>query len=758
MKAPKTKKPRVNIKKLEMSKKNLAKEIVRKTSILELVPGIVYVASADSEAKTLWMSDDVFEVTGFPSKSFLQNPKFWMSRIHPDDRVRVANDFSNKLFSEGSVTTEYRWHHKNGGYCWFMDKATLIRNSRGQPHEIIGIWFDITSKKVSELKLEISNRRNTHILESITDAFFALDRQWNFVYLNKQALPYFRKKSSSDLLGKNIWEEVPSLLNSNLYKQFHLSVRKKQVIHYEDVWPADQNLWLEYRIYHSLDGISVYFTDKTKLKEDEEKLKESEHNFHELAEAMPQIVWTKNANDETTFYNRQWSLYTGYSIQNNPGSKDWMHPDDYDKYLRVWNKSKNTGRPFDMEYRLKHKSGQYRWFLGRAIAVKNRKGQIIKWFGTATDIHDRKIAEELLQNQALRFRKLIENSSDIKALIDSSGVIRYMSSSVKRVLNCSSKKFIGKNVTSFVHKEDWPVIMAAIDPEKNSSIIKVEYRVKNSEGKWRWLEGTINNLLKDPLIGAFLVNSRDITDRKELERRKDEFISMASHELKTPVTTVKLYAEILRNEFREKKNLEHLGYVDNMISQIDSLTRLINELLDISKIQAGKLEMHKEIFILEELIKETVDRVKLLNKTHEIEFQSNERTTVFGDRHKIGQVIINLLTNAIRYSPDNPKIEVKTLSKDNTVTVFVKDHGIGIRKDEQNKIFDRFYQIRDRQEKPFAGLGIGLYISSEIIKKHRGTISVDSTYKKGSTFYFTLPIERKKAQRAFLQSRSRVNQ
>jgi PAS domain S-box-containing protein len=236
--------------------------------------------------------------------------------------------------------------------------------------------------------------------------------------------------------------------------------------------------------------------------------------------------------------------------------------------------------------------------------------------------------------------------------------------------------------------------------------------------------------------------STDITERKELEKRKDDFINMASHELKTPVTSMKVFNQITKKLATKGEIKRSLYYFSKIDDQMNKLSKLIGELLNLSRIQAGKLELQKEAFDLDHLIKDTVENVKTTTTKHTLQIKGKIRMQIFADPDRVGQVLINLLTNAIKYSPQGGKIIVTVENKDDVVLIAVQDFGIGIAKENQAKIFDRFYQVTDPAEKTFPGLGIGLYIAAEIIKRHGGTIQVKSAKGKGSTFSFTLPTGR----------------
>lgn len=228
------------------------------------------------------------------------------------------------------------------------------------------------------------------------------------------------------------------------------------------------------------------------------------------------------------------------------------------------------------------------------------------------------------------------------------------------------------------------------------------------------------------------------SERKEFERRKDEFISVASHELKTPIATVKGYGEILTKLLQNSGDKRVMSYLLRMDQQIDRLTKLVTDLLDVSRIQTNKLELQKEQIRIDDLVKEIIDGMQPTTK-HKIIYEGNGNKPILADKYRLSEVLTNIISNAIKYSPKADKIFVKVSDNSEGVRVSVQDFGIGISQKHLDHIFERFFQVENRIRQSFSGLGLGLYISSEIIKSHGGRIWAESVKGKGSTFFFELP-------------------
>jgi signal transduction histidine kinase len=235
------------------------------------------------------------------------------------------------------------------------------------------------------------------------------------------------------------------------------------------------------------------------------------------------------------------------------------------------------------------------------------------------------------------------------------------------------------------------------------------------------------------------VTTKHIPIATELLRHKDVFIGLASHELKTPVTSIKLYAEAVRENLEKAGDKENTALLERLNEQIDRLTTLINELLDTSRISEGQMKLTIKEMDIRTLLEERIEEVQCTT-THKILLDTPINRPVLADRERIGQVITNLLLNAIKYSPDNSDIQVTAQATDDVAEISISDKGYGIPEEDQPKIFDRFFRAMTNYNDTYPGMGLGLYISAQIIERHNGTIWVKSELGKGSTFYFTVPL------------------
>lgn len=362
--------------------------------------------------------------------------------------------------------------------------------------------------------------------------------------------------------------------------------------------------------------------------------------------------------------------------------------------------------------------------------------------------------EEIVKS-AERFRALTVKSTDAIALVTPKGKVTFASSTTYDLMGYTPEEF--KKLTNpfeLVPPDDRKFVTKLFEKllKRPGSTENAEYRILHKSGKHIWIESAMTNLLNDPNVKAVVINYRDITGRKKLETQKDDFIRIATHELKTPVTSIKGYTQVLLSWFGKEKNVKAVEMLTKMDIQLQKLTSLIADLLDVSQVDGGKLKFHEGFFDFNELITEIIGEMQLTTEKHHITKHLTATKVVDGDRDRIGQVITNFLSNAIKYSPQDAKIVVTSSGDKKNIKLCVQDFGRGIPKEKQTKVFDRFFRVGGAGD-AFAGLGLGLYISSEIVKRHGGRIWVESKKGKpalnakqriaggGSTFCFELPIK-----------------
>jgi PAS domain S-box-containing protein len=362
-----------------------------------------------------------------------------------------------------------------------------------------------------------------------------------------------------------------------------------------------------------------------------------------------------------------------------------------------------------------------------------------------TDVTDQVVARKKIEESEARFRLLADSMPQFVWSANREGNINYFNQAVYDYSGLTTQQVKKGGWLEIVHpderKKSIKLWKKAIATGKDFSM---EHRFRRFDGQYKWQLSRAVPLRDDAgNIQLWIGTSTDIQNMKLQEQHKDFFISMASHELKTPITSMKGYVQILQSMYEDSEDDFLKKSLDRVSIQIEKLISIIADLLDVSKIRSGSLTFQKQNFEINKLIKETIDELLVIYPLHKIIFTHGKDLRVFADRDRIGQVLINLITNAIKYSPKNGDIIITSKVNQKSVMISVKDEGIGIEKNYQQKIFERFYRVEGKSEKTFPGFGIGLFIASEIVRRHKGSIGVESEPGKGARFYFSLPLAKK---------------
>ena len=358
------------------------------------------------------------------------------------------------------------------------------------------------------------------------------------------------------------------------------------------------------------------------------------------------------------------------------------------------------------------------------------------------DITEQVVARHKVEQSEARFRVLANSMPQFVWSANNKGNTNYFNEAFFNYSGFTTEQIKNGGWLEVVHPDEREENMKKwVECVKTGEDFIFEQRFRRHDGIYRWqLSRAVPLRNEHGNIQQWIGTSTDIQEIKELEEQKDFFISVASHELKTPVTSIKGYVQILQSMYENSEDTFLVKSLTRVNRQIEKLTSLISDLLDVSKIKTGSLTFNKEYFKMNNLIKELVEEMQMIHPDHTIIFENNAELSVYADKERIGQVLINLITNAIKYSPQRGSILIKSKTDGNNLMVSVKDEGIGIDKDYQQKIFERFYRVEGKSEKTFPGFGIGLFIASEIINRHGGNIGVTSNRGKGSRFYFSLPL------------------
>ena len=530
----------------------------------------------------------------------------------------------------------------------------------------------------------------------------------------------------------------------------------------------------------------------------QEALSWSERGFRALIEHSSDVIILANAEGIVTYVSSSLTSALGYTPEEFIGlsSLVLIHPDDLPALQKIsYEIRRSPGKSLSSEYRLRCKDGSWRWFEGTGTNLLHNP-DVEAIVGNFRDITARKLAEERLQllndvstllvsslDHQITLQEiahlLVPAQADYCriALLDDQGQIKeinvnHVDPEKNKLVQALYEQYKDRSRSTHGLQK----ILATGQPELISHVSQdvLETTRDNPQLFNLVLELSLRSYMGVPLIargktiGAITFSSiqphrhytpDDLLFVQEVARRialaldnvhlyreaqnairlRDEFIATASHELRTPITSLKMYAQVLQKRFTGQGEERLVHSLKKMDAQIAKLTLLIEDLLDVSKLELGKVAFRQEAFDLNEVIKETVEHIQATSSRHTIHVEGKCALSVWGDKERIGQVLTNLLINAIKYSPEADTVLVHVAQEQAMAVVSVQDFGIGIAQEHQQHIFGRFYRVNDPEERTYPGLGIGLHIAHEIVVKHGGTMHVISEKGKGALFCFTLP-------------------
>ncbi len=679
----------------------------------------------------------------------------WLDVVHPDDKERITEAWAKATADVTLFDAEYRVRAVDGTYHWVASKGSPLRDADGVVREWIGTFDDVTERRRAEEALRESERFLTSIVNTTPGLIYIYDLQANRnVYANDQL---------GSLFGYSSDEAQRDGFLQDVIHPDDAVVVQRQVERMQQA-PDGEVLEATYRLRHKsgewrwiygretvfardADGKVVQVLgiaeDITARKEAEEALQRANVLFEQAEAASGGFVYEWDPRTNVVHRSPGVKAILGYAPDEIADTaiawRSLIHPDDMARLNQIRPTVLANRDQVNAEYRVRHKDGHYIWVWERGIIYRNADGHPLRVIGSTVDITERKQAEEAVRQSERRFRAL--RDANIIGIIYTNfdGRIIEANDAFLRMLGYTREDLHAGRI-------DWRKLTP---PEWYDLDVEALTALQNTGRAAPWeKEYYRKNGSRVPvLVGASLMNDQtkdvmafilDISERKKLEQRKDDFIALASHELKTPITSLKTYTQVLRRRFEGHGDEGTVRLVARMETQINRLVEVVQDLLDVAKIQEGKLSLSLKPFVMDDLVREIVGELQPIT-AHELRAEADAAEPVVGDRERIRQVLINLIFNAVTYSPKTEPIVVRAWRDGEGTHVSVIDHGVGIPKSEQTRIFDRFYQMDSASGKTYPGLGLGLFISAEIMKRHAGSLTVESEVGAGSTFTLTLP-------------------
>jgi PAS domain S-box-containing protein len=533
----------------------------------------------------------------------------------------------------------------------------------------------------------------------------------------------------------------------------------------------------------------------------EAALRESEHRFRLMANGVPSMIWTAAPDGTITYANERWLEFCGSTPeQNASGWPDLVpHPDDLQRRTSGWRAALRDGTPYEIEVRHRRHDGVYRWLVTRAVPVRDERGAIVQWFGTTTDIDDRKRAEMqnlFLAEASAELAQLNDEASALQKvaamavpqfadwcavdLKDESGSVRRLSvahvdpaklqlvreieakypprpshnSGVAKVIRTGelewAKSIPNEMLVELAEDEEHLRVIRKLGlksyicvPLKSRGVVLGAISFATAESGRTYSEGDVRaagDLANRAVIA--LENARLIASLREADRRKDEFLAMLAHELRNPLAPIRNAVQIFRAKAPPVPELRWAGEV--VERQVRQMTRLVDDLLDVSRITRGRVELRRERIDLATVVNEAIEASRPLIKKwgHQLSVSlPPEPVLLDADPARLAQVIGNLLNNAAKYTDQGGRIELLAGTKGEWVSIRVRDNGIGIPKEKLRNIFELFTQIDPLVERSQGGLGIGLTLVQRLTEMHGGRVEAFSDGPgRGSEFVIELPL------------------
>ncbi len=485
----------------------------------------------------------------------------------------------------------------------------------------------------------------------------------------------------------------------------------------------------------------------------------TELRFRQLADAMPQLVWIGDADGTLRYYNARVSEYRGIAQQAD-GSWQWedsVHPDDQAAAFGAWREALSTLQPLQIEHRIQMADGSWRWHLTRSHAASDQDGNTT-WFGTSTDIHELRAAAEALAASEELFRHLADGIPHLVWLADADGQLEFFN---QRYREYTGVEFRADNAAELLpahcHPDDLAPLTAAWQHAHNTRRpFLFEHRIRNAAGDYRWFiahavpqidqrtgrllrwYGTTTDIHEQKLAEAALraVNEQLV----QSDRQKDEFLAVLAHELRNPLAAIRNVLQLLQTaDFGNNRR-----HFDILSRQTQMLTGLVDDLLDVSRVTRGVIELRREVVDMTAIVTRAVENVQPLIDAKRHQLMQNLPTIaprVLGDPLRLEQIITNLLHNAAKYTDQQGHLAIDLATIDNCVELRVRDNGMGLDPALAEHIFELFGQDRRGLDRSQGGLGIGLTIVRQLVELHGGTVRAASQgVGHGAEFVVMLPL------------------
>nr|WP_083887050.1 PAS domain S-box protein [Nodosilinea nodulosa] len=694
--------------------------------------------------------------------------------IHPDDLPRVEQAIDRAVYERDDYNIEFRFIKPDGTVRWALGVGKVFYDATGTPLMMAGVDRDISERKAVEAALRLSEERYRTLFESMHEGFCVVEMlfdehdtptDYRFVEVNSV---FEQQTGLVNAVGQTARQLLPDLEPHwfEIYGRVALTGEPARFENGSDV----MRRWFEVSAFRigppAGRTVAILFKEISERKQAERRLQESEARFRTLADNIAPLAWMANETGWIFWYNQRWFDYTGTTLDAMQGD-GWRavhHPDHVDRVVEKINRCFQTGEVWEDTFPLRGRDGEYRWFLSRAIPVRDGQGNVSRWFGTNTDITDRQLAENALRQSEERYRYLIESIPQLVWTAISDGTLLDVSERWVAFTGLTLDRARAAGWEQIVHPDDLAeMVQRWGEAVSLGTNYQAEGRMRRADGAYLWhLHQAIPQRDGQGHIVKWFGTATDIEAQKQLEhdrdrllqqeqaarqaaeranRIKDEFLAVLSHELRSPLNPILGWAKLL--QMRPMDAAKTAAALATIERNAKLQAQLIDDLLDVAKILRGKLSLTMTAVNLATVVEAAVDTVRAaaLAKLIALNAVLPNVGQVSGDAARLQQVVWNLLTNAIKFSPAQADVEIRLAQVDGSAEITVSDRGKGINPDFLPYIFESFRQEDGSTTRNYGGLGLGLAIVRELVEAHAGTVTAESPGEQlGATFTVRLPL------------------
>jgi PAS domain S-box-containing protein len=702
------------------------------------------------------------EMLGFEDHEISNHIDEWAKRVHPDDLGWVTQVIQDHFAKKTPFyISEHRVLCKDGTYKWILDRGQALWDEAGNVLRMTGSHTDITERKQVEQALRESEERYRAIVEDQTELIARFQPDGTLTFVNEAYCRYFGQAREA-LIG-NCYEPVifaedreaiAQFLNSLCLENPVGTIEHRVVVAGEIRWMQwinrtifdEQGRFVEFQSVGR--DISDAYRQAVQRVQAEEALRESETRFRAIFNQTFQFMGLLKP-DGTLLEANQTALDFG-GIHH----ADIVHRPFWE--ARWWTISSETQNQLK-DAIARAAAGEFVRYevdvlgAGNTIAtidfslkpVKDEAGNVILLIPEGRNISDKKQVEEALRHSEALFRSLSESSPMGIFRTDVPGKCIYTNPRYQAICGCTFEETLGDGWMQFVHPDDLNVFLSQwIEATAVCQEFSGELRYRHRDGTIRYGRIRTAPIFSEgqELLG-YVGTVEDITEAQAVERMKQEFISIVSHELRTPLASIRgslglLAAGVLKNKPETAQQMLEIAASDT-----ERLVRLVNDILDLERLESNKVELIKQWCDAAALMRQSVETLQPLAEENQITLSfSSPEIQIWAEPDRIIQTLVNLLSNAIKFSPPNSTVTLSASCLADRVLFQVKDQGRGIPADKLETIFGRFQQVDASDSRQKGGTGLGLAICRSIVQQHGGRIWVESELEKGSTFYFTVPI------------------